>query len=89
MVATLIMVAIVAIPIGVLSAIKQYSAFDILATTLSFMGQAIPEFWLGLIFSSWFSMSPWIIRLQVSPSFHQGACIPSGPISRSGTNSIT
>ncbi|UCD43633.1 MAG: ABC transporter permease [Chloroflexota bacterium] len=54
---TLVVVAIVAIPIGVLSAIKQYSKFDITATTLSFMGQAIPEFWLGLIliliFYSW------------------------------------
>ena len=49
MVATLFIVAIVAIPNGVLSAIKQYSAFDIAATTLTFMGQAIPEFWLGLI----------------------------------------
>jgi peptide/nickel transport system permease protein len=49
MAVTLIVVAIVAIPIGIISAIKQYSAFDITATTLSFMGQAIPEFWLGLI----------------------------------------
>jgi peptide/nickel transport system permease protein len=49
MVVTLFMVALAAIPIGVLSAIKQYSVFDIIATTLSFMGQAIPEFWLGLI----------------------------------------
>jgi peptide/nickel transport system permease protein len=46
---TLLVVAMVAIPIGVISAIKQYSIFDIFATTLSFMGQAIPEFWLGLI----------------------------------------
>jgi peptide/nickel transport system permease protein len=46
---TLIAVAIVAIPVGILSAVKQYSAFDLIATTLSFMGQAIPEFWLGLI----------------------------------------
>jgi peptide/nickel transport system permease protein len=46
---TLTIVAIVAIPIGILSAVKQYSFFDISATTLSFMGQAIPEFWLGLI----------------------------------------
>jgi peptide/nickel transport system permease protein len=46
---TLIVVAIIAIPIGIISAIKQYSFFDISVTTLSFMGQAIPEFWLGLI----------------------------------------
>jgi len=46
---TLIIVAIVAIPVGVISAVKQYSIFDIIVTTLSFMGQAIPEFWLGLI----------------------------------------
>lgn len=46
---TLIIVAIIAIPVGVISAVKQYSAFDISVTTLSFMGQAIPEFWLGLI----------------------------------------
>lgn len=46
---TLIVVFIVAIPVGIISAIKQYSTFDITATTLSFMGQAIPEFWLGLI----------------------------------------
>ena len=46
---TLIVVAVIAIPIGVLSAVKQYSIFDIVATTLSFMGQAVPEFWLGMI----------------------------------------
>ena len=46
---TLVVVAIIAIPVGVISAVKQYSIFDILVTTLSFIGQAIPEFWLGLI----------------------------------------
>ena len=46
---TLIVVAIIAIPLGVISAVKQYSLFDIAVTTLSFMGQAVPEFWLGMI----------------------------------------
>ena len=46
---TLLVALAIAIPIGVLSAVKQYSAFDIIATTFSFAGQAIPEFWLGLI----------------------------------------
>ena len=49
MAVTLLAVGIVAIPIGIISAVKQYSGFDMAATTLSFMGQAIPEFWLGLI----------------------------------------
>ena len=46
---TLIIVFLIAIPIGVLSAVKQYSPFDISVTTFSFMGQSIPEFWLGLL----------------------------------------
>ena len=54
---TLIVVAIIAIPLGVISAVKQYSVFDIVVTTLSFMGQAVPEFWLGmvliLVFYAW------------------------------------
>jgi peptide/nickel transport system permease protein len=54
---TLIIVAIIAIPLGVISAVKQYSLFDIVVTTLSFMGQAVPEFWLGmvliLVFYAW------------------------------------
>jgi len=46
---TMLITGLIAIPIGILSAIKQYSPFDIIATTLSFMGQAIPDFWFGLI----------------------------------------
>jgi len=49
MTVTLIVVGILAIPTGIISAVKQYSIFDLTATTLSFMGQAIPVFWLGLI----------------------------------------
>lgn len=40
---------LLAIAIGVYSAIRQYSVFDYSATTLSFLGLAIPTFWLGLI----------------------------------------
>jgi peptide/nickel transport system permease protein len=49
MTTTLLVVAIFAVPLGIISALKQYSVFDISVTTLSFMGQAVPEFWLGLI----------------------------------------
>jgi peptide/nickel transport system permease protein len=46
---TLLLALSIAIPIGVVSAVRQYSAFDITVTTFSFAGQAIPEFWLGLV----------------------------------------
>jgi ABC-type antimicrobial peptide transport system permease subunit len=49
MAVTLLVSLLIAIPSGILSAIKQYSTFDIAITTFSFAGQAIPEFWLGLI----------------------------------------
>lgn len=46
---TMLVTFIIAIPMGVLSAVKQYSIYDITLTTLSFVGQSIPSFWLGLI----------------------------------------
>jgi peptide/nickel transport system permease protein len=54
---TMLTALVIAIPIGIYSAVKQYSIFDFFATTFSFAGQAIPEFWLGLllilIFYAW------------------------------------
>jgi len=49
MAVTMLVALGIAIPIGVISAIKQYSPFDIAVTTFAFAGQALPEFWLGLI----------------------------------------
>jgi peptide/nickel transport system permease protein len=40
---------IIAIPIGILSAIKQYSIFDHIATTFAFMGFSVPTFFTGLL----------------------------------------
>lgn len=39
---------LLAIPIGILSARKPYSTFDYAMTTVTFIGQAIPVYWLGL-----------------------------------------
>ena len=39
----------IAIGVGVLSAVKQYSIFDYGATTLSFVGFSTPVFWFALI----------------------------------------
>ncbi|MDQ3410753.1 MAG: ABC transporter permease [Chloroflexota bacterium] len=39
----------IAIPIGIFSALKQYSKFDHVVTSVTFIGQSIPIFWFGLI----------------------------------------
>lgn len=48
-VTSLIVTLLIAIPLGILSAIRQYSLFDQIATTLTFAGQSLPVFWFGLL----------------------------------------
>ena len=40
---------VIGIPIGVYSAVKQYSKMDYVATTFAFFGSAMPVFWFGLM----------------------------------------
>lgn len=46
--ASFFLTLLLAIPIGVLSARKPYSFFDYAMTTITFIGQSIPVYWLGL-----------------------------------------
>jgi peptide/nickel transport system permease protein len=49
-VTTVVFIWVVAIPIGILSAVKQYSFADYSFTTLGFIGVAVPDFLLALLF---------------------------------------
>jgi peptide/nickel transport system permease protein len=40
---------IVAVPIGIYSAVHQYSRADYVVTTFAFFGQSLPVFWFGLM----------------------------------------
>jgi peptide/nickel transport system permease protein len=61
---------LIAIPIGVLSSIKQYSIFDQVATTFAFLGFSVPTFFSGilliLIFSVYFGWLPFVYDSQVT-----------------------
>ena len=46
---SLLLIMLIAIPIGVLSATRQYSFFDKLTTIFVFLGFSTPTFWLALI----------------------------------------
>src|SRR5436309_567018 len=45
----LMIIVMLAIPIGVLSATRQYSTFDKITTVFVFVGFATPDFWLALM----------------------------------------
>lgn len=45
------------IPIGIISAIKQYSAFDTISMILALIGLSMPVFWLGLLLIIFFSVN--------------------------------
>ncbi len=58
-VSALLLSLLIAFPVGILSAIRQYSRLDYSVTAFSFLGLSMPTFWLGLML---------IIFLAVIPS---------------------
>ncbi|MHB8577674.1 MAG: ABC transporter permease, partial [Dehalococcoidia bacterium] len=67
-----VLAVLIAIPIGVLSAVKQYSFLDNAATTFAFMGISLPSFFTGLvfilIFSIWLRWLPFIYSTHLPGS---------------------
>jgi peptide/nickel transport system permease protein len=60
---------LVALPVGILSAMRPYSVFDQAATTLAFIGSSLPTFFTGLLFILLFSVTlnwlPFIYRADI------------------------
>ena len=58
----LIVTLLIAIPLGVISALRQYSLLDTSLTALAFAGNSLPVFWFGLllimVFSVWLGWFP-------------------------------
>jgi peptide/nickel transport system permease protein len=63
MVLALIVGLLIALPIGIISAVKQYSKLDYFATGISFFGISIPHFFLGLGLIYIFA-----VKLQILPA---------------------
>jgi peptide/nickel transport system permease protein len=61
---------LVALPVGIYSAVRPYSIFDQIATTFAFIGFSLPTFFTGLLFILLFSIYldwlPFIYRADIS-----------------------
>jgi peptide/nickel transport system permease protein len=67
---SLILALLVALPVGILAAVKPYSWFDRIASTLAFIGFSLPTFFTGLLFILFFSIKldwlPFVFRADIS-----------------------
>ena len=68
---------LIAVPVGVYSAIKPYSFFDNLITTISFAGQSVPVYWFGLILIL-------IFYLKLQSPIGDGPMFPAGGMYTTG-----
>jgi ABC-type dipeptide/oligopeptide/nickel transport system permease component len=58
----------VAVPIGILSAVRRNSALDHAGMVLALLGQSMPVYWLGIMFILLFA-----VRLNLLPAFGAGS----------------
>ncbi len=61
---------LVALPVGILSAVRPYSWFDRIASTIAFIGFSLPTFFTGLLFILLFSITldwlPFVYRADIA-----------------------
>jgi peptide/nickel transport system permease protein len=69
---------VVGVAVGIYSAIRQYSPFDYTFTTVSFLGFAMPVFWLALVLQILFVdfYNHWHVRVVYTSGLNT---IPGGP----------
>lgn len=86
---------LIAIPVGVISAVKQYSIFDNVATTFAFLGFSLPTFFTGIvaiyIFSIRLDWLPFVYDSEVSgfwPNLKQ-SIMPIMVLALAGAGSLT
>jgi peptide/nickel transport system permease protein len=60
----MLIAVLIAIPAGIVSAVRQYRIEDYVATAVSFLGISMPGFWIGIVLLLVFS-----VYLQVLPAF--------------------
>jgi peptide/nickel transport system permease protein len=69
-----IIALILGVAVGIYSAIRQYSVFDYTFTSLSFLGYAMPTFWLALILQILFTdiYLRWHVRIFYTSGLNSG-----------------
>jgi peptide/nickel transport system permease protein len=94
---SLLIALVIAVPAGMLAALKRNTWIDLVATTWAFLGVSIPGFWLGIMLLivfgvklQWVPLSGYVspfddpaesLRTMILPAFTLGVFL-SGPLTR-------
>lgn len=78
----------IGVPLGIISAIRQYSIFDYFSRTLALLLTAVPAFWLGLMLMLVFSLNLGWLPAMGTESW-TGFILPSVTLAASATATLT
>ncbi len=87
-IASMVIAVVIGIPVGIISATRQYSALDSITMVLALIGVSMPVFWLGLMLILLFSVTlGWLPSSGASTLQH--LILPSITLGLSSTAIIT
>ncbi len=69
---SLVLMLIIAVPLGVLSAVHKNKFIDFFVRVITFFGVSLPNFWVGLLLILWFA-----VRLKLLPVVSSGGDLKS------------
>ncbi|TQR14637.1 ABC transporter permease [Psychrobacillus soli] len=67
--ASMVIAILIAIPLGIISAVKPNTVIDFFATSFSVLGKAIPNFWLGIMLILVFSVTLKVLPVSGTGSY--------------------
>ena len=69
---SLVLMLVIAVPLGVLSAVHKNKFIDYFVRVITFFGVSLPNFWVGLLLILWFA-----VRLKLLPVVSSGGDLKS------------
>ena len=74
---SVVLMLIIAVPLGILSAVYKDSVIDYIVRGLTFLGVALPNFWVGLLLIKWFCVDVKIFPVISSGGDFMSLFLPS------------
>ncbi|RMG75238.1 MAG: ABC transporter permease [Nitrospirae bacterium] len=85
---SMLLIFLIAIPVGITSATRQYSLYDKITTVVVFVGFAMPAFWLALLLMMFFGVKLHLLPISGIKSLNYGSLSLFGKVLDMGKHLI-